>query len=146
MNPPKIPMNSAGNLRQIPVESTRKFPLNFSVDSRFTYNPNFSGDSPPPRIHHPQGFPAESAWFCPLGLYQELIMWQRHIHSPRFVSWLYKRKAVFLIHEWSNSVILLLDCQGQHNLLIAHILLLLHQGGALKDFYSLVAPVSWIKL
>ena len=40
---------------------------NFPVDSRFTHNPNFSGDSPPPRIHHPQGFPAESARFCPLG-------------------------------------------------------------------------------
>ena len=64
MNPPKIPKNSAGNLKKIPGESTRKFPLNFPVDSRFTHDPNFSGDSPPPRIHHPQGFPAESGDFA----------------------------------------------------------------------------------
>ena len=31
-------------------------------------------------------------------------MWQSHFHSPRFVSWLYNRKAVFLFHEWYNSV------------------------------------------
>ena len=61
MNPPKIPTNSAGNLREIPEESTRKFPLDFHVDSRFTYNPNFPVDSPPPSIRHPWGFPAESA-------------------------------------------------------------------------------------
>ena len=35
----------------------------------------------------------------------ELIMWQRHFHSPRFVSWLYDRKAVFLFHESNNSVV-----------------------------------------
>ena len=33
------------------------------MDSRFTYNPNFPVDSPPPCIRHP----AESVWFCPLG-------------------------------------------------------------------------------
>ena len=32
-------------------------------------------------------------------------MWQSHFHSPRFVSWLYNRKAVFLFHEWYNSVV-----------------------------------------
>ena len=31
-------------------------------------------------------------------------MWQSHFHSPRFVSWLYNRKAVFLFHEWYKSV------------------------------------------
>ena len=69
-DPTKIPMNSAGNLRKIPEESTWKFPLNFPVDSCLTDNPNFCGDSPPPRIHHPQVFPAESARFSPLGWYR----------------------------------------------------------------------------
>ena len=31
-------------------------------------------------------------------------MWKSHFHSPWFVSWLWNRKAVFLIHEWYNSV------------------------------------------
>ena len=61
MNPPKILINSAGNLQEIPKESTWNLPLNFHVDSRFTYNPNFLVDSPPPCICHPWGFPAESA-------------------------------------------------------------------------------------
>ena len=77
MNPPEIPMNSAGNPRKIPGETTLKFPLNFPVDSRFTDNPSFSGDSPPPKIHHHQGFPAKSARFCPLGLFLgPLLVWQ----------------------------------------------------------------------
>ena len=66
MNPPKILINSEGNLREIRKESTWKISLNFRADSRFTYNPNFPVDSPPPCIRHPRGFPAESAWFCPL--------------------------------------------------------------------------------
>ena len=36
-----------------PVEYLPKFPRKFHVDSRFTYNPNFSVDSPPSSIHHP---------------------------------------------------------------------------------------------
>ena len=40
-----------------------KNPLNFPVDSHFTYNPSFRVGS----LHQPQGFPTESAWFCPLG-------------------------------------------------------------------------------
>ena len=67
LNSPKIPINSAGNLREIPEESMRKFPLTFRVYSRFTYNPNFHVDSPPPSLCHPRGFLAESAWSCPLG-------------------------------------------------------------------------------
>ena len=57
LNSPKIPINSTGNLREIPEESTRKFRLKFRVDSRFTYNnPSFHVDSPPPSIRHPRGF------------------------------------------------------------------------------------------
>mgnify|MGYP001801291787 CR=1 FL=1 len=48
MNPPEILINSAGNLEEIPKESTWKIPLNFHIDSRFTYNPNFHVGSPPP--------------------------------------------------------------------------------------------------
>ena len=61
MNPPKILINSAGNFRVIPEESTWKIPLNFHVDSCFTDNPNFYVDSPPPCTRHLRGFPAESA-------------------------------------------------------------------------------------
>ena len=32
------------------------------------------------------------------------VMWQSHFHSPRFVGCLCNRKAVFLFHEWYNSV------------------------------------------
>ena len=60
MNPPNIPINFAENLQRIPEESMRKIPLNFYVDSRFTYNPDFCVDSPP-NICRPRGFPAESA-------------------------------------------------------------------------------------
>ena len=52
MNPPKILINSAGNLREIPKESTWKIPLNFHMDYCFTYNPSFPVDSPPPFIRH----------------------------------------------------------------------------------------------
>ena len=54
----KIP---ARNLWRILVEYLPKFPLKFHVDSRFTYNPNFFGGSPPPSIHHPRWFPADFA-------------------------------------------------------------------------------------
>ena len=60
MNPPKIPINSAGNVLKIPEESTPKIPLNIHMDSQFTCSPTFRVDSPPPSIRHPQGFPAES--------------------------------------------------------------------------------------
>ena len=50
MNPPKIPINSAGNIREIPEESTGIIPLNVRVDSGFTYHPTFRADSPPPSI------------------------------------------------------------------------------------------------
>ena len=66
MNPPKVLINSVGNLREIPRESTCEIPLNFHVDSCFTYNPNFPVDYPPENICHSWGFPAEYVWFCPL--------------------------------------------------------------------------------
>ena len=67
MNPPKIPVNSAGNLWEIPEEFMWKIPLNFGVDPCFTYSPNYPVDSTPPSIRHPRGFPTKSTWFCPLG-------------------------------------------------------------------------------
>ena len=56
MNPPKILINSAGNLREIPKESTWKISLNFRADSRFTYNPNF----PWIPLHHVPAIPGDS--------------------------------------------------------------------------------------
>ena len=54
MNPPKTLVNSARNLQEIPEELMWKIPLNFHVDSRFTYNPNFPVDFPPPCTRHPR--------------------------------------------------------------------------------------------
>ena len=55
MNPPKI-LNSAGNLREIPKESSWKIHPNFHKDSRFTYNPNYPVDS----LHHVSAIPGDS--------------------------------------------------------------------------------------
>ena len=67
INPPKIPKNSAGNLREIPEESLQKFTLKFRVDSWFNFNPNFCVDSLTPSFRHPRRFHTESTWFWPLG-------------------------------------------------------------------------------
>ena len=64
MNPPKIHINTTGNLWKIPEESTLKIPFNFRVDSCLNFHPNFRVDSSPPSIHHPRGFPAECGDFA----------------------------------------------------------------------------------
>ena len=70
MNPPKILINSAGNLREIPKESTWKIPLNFHMDSRFTYKPNFPVDSLPPLSAIPGDSPQNPCDFAHLGMWQ----------------------------------------------------------------------------
>ena len=86
MNPPKIPINSA--VQGIPEESTGIIPLNVRVDSRFTYHLTFRADSPPPSIHLPRGFPAESVRFCPLGCMYIIF------HKSFCVRWLSDRNSI----------------------------------------------------
>ena len=88
MNPPKIPINSAGNIQEIPEESTGIIPLNVRMDSRFTYHPTFRADSPQPSIPLPRGFPAESARFCPLGCMYIIF------HKSFCVRWLLDRNSI----------------------------------------------------
>ena len=87
-NPYEFCRESPKNPWRINTEISPQFP----VDSRFTHYPNFSRDSPPLRIHHPQGFPAESGWICLLGVRHYCNYWEQSSKFPA--------ESVTIIEYW----------------------------------------------